>query len=148
MDASKINKSALEEIDFNTEIRKRIKTFEPKFSGKITLKINKEVTKRMLSRQDFVQVVDILLDNATKYGERKIVVNTYKNSVAISNDGAVVSDDDLEKVFDRFYQVDKAKEGSGLGLAIAKAICEQNGWNICCENVKHLTTFVVDLGRY
>ena len=50
------------------------------------------------------------------------------------------------KVFDRFYQSDKTKEGSGLGLAIAKALCEQNGWEIRCERVRRATKFGVVFG--
>jgi signal transduction histidine kinase len=65
-------------------------------------------------------------------------------SVIIFNDGATISDNDLGKVFDRFYQTDKTKEGSGLGLAIAKAICEQNGWGISCKNANHRTCFKVN----
>ena len=100
----------------------------------------------MLPRQDILQVLDILLDNATKYGDKKISVSLAGNQITISNDGATIAKQDLEKVFDRFYQTDKLKSGSGLGLAIAKAICEQNVWNISCKSTNTRTSFTVDFG--
>ena len=42
----------------------------------------------------------------------------------------------------------KIKDGSGLGLAIAKALCEQNDWQITCESNKNLTKFIVTFPRH
>lgn len=142
MDAGNIGKNAPEKFNFSEEISKRVEMFSPKFGGKINLKssVKKEF---FLPKQDILQVLDILLDNATKYGEKKISVVLNENSVAVLNDGAKIPKKDLEKVFDRFYQTDKTKEGSGLGLAIAKAICKQNGWKISATSEKGLTKFLV-----
>lgn len=145
MDAGSIEKSAPEEIRLNEEIKKHIELFEPKFTGKISFKADNKAKNLTLPKQDFLQVLDILLDNATKYGDKKIVISLDKNTISITNDGATISKEDLIKVFDRFYQTDKTKSGSGLGLAIAKAICEQNGWSINCESNKNATTFSVAL---
>lgn len=143
MDAGSIDKSTPEEVDLKTELEKRIKIFKPKFSGTISLKSSNEFRALTLPKQDILQILDILLDNATKYGNKKISVTLNKNNIAISNDGTTISKDEEEKVFDRFYQTDKSKDGSGLGLAIAKALCEQNGWNISCKSDKKITTFTV-----
>lgn len=70
------------------------------------------------------------------------------------NDGATVEKENLEKIFERFYQTDKTKDGSGLGLAIAKAIYKQNNWQISCESKKTLPSslsafkFCLSLTRY
>ena len=143
MDAGNIDESTPEEVDLATEIRKRIEMFKPKFSGNITFKTIEGPESYILPKQDILQVLDILLDNATKYGDRKISVVLNKNSISVSNDGATIAKADTEKIFDRFYQTDKTKAGSGLGLAIAKALCEQNDWEISCENEKNVTKFVV-----
>ncbi len=142
MDAGRVDKSALEEVDLKAEIEKRVEIFKPKFSGNISFKLDDEPKSLSLPKQDFLQVLDILLDNATKYGDKKISVALDKDKVIVSNDGTMVSSEDLEKVFDRFYQTDKSKDGSGLGLAIAKALCEQNGWSIKCESGSGKTTFI------
>ena len=143
MDAGSIGKSAPEKLNLKVEIKKRIAMFAPKFTGYISFRVTDGLGSYTLPKQDILQILDILLDNATKYGDKKISIALGKNSVIVANDGAVIPKADLEKVFDRFYQTDKTKEGSGLGLAIAKAICEQNNWQISCENEKNITKFVI-----
>ncbi|MBQ2623047.1 HAMP domain-containing histidine kinase [Candidatus Saccharibacteria bacterium] len=143
MDAGSIEKNTSEKIDLKEEIKKRIEMFKPKFKGNITLKSTTDDSIFMLPKQDILQSLDILLDNATKYGNKKVSITLNKNSIAIANDGATIPKEDLEKVFDRFYQTDKTKDGSGLGLAIAKALCEQNKWDIRCESNKTITRFTI-----
>lgn len=143
MDAGNIKKSIVTKVNLKTEIEKRIEVFKPKFAGSISFKDSSDKKTMALPKQDFLQVLDILLDNATKYGDKKISILLDKNGFTVTNDGATIPKEDQEKVFDRFYQTDKSKDGSGLGLAIAKALCEQNNWQITCENDKHLTKFII-----
>ena len=143
MDTGNIEKGAIEVVDLRTEIEKRIELFKPKFTGDILLKNSSDNKIIKLPKQDLLQVLDILLDNATKYGDKKISILLDKNSFTVTNDGAPISKEDQEKIFDRFYQTDKTKDGSGLGLAIAKALCEHNNWRINCESSKSLTKFIV-----
>ena len=143
MDAGNIQKSQPEDINLSAEIKQRITMFQPKFTGKIAYKSNTKSANYHLQKQDILQVLDILLDNATKYGKKKISITLSQNSITVTNDGVTISKQDTKKIFDRFYQTDKTKEGSGLGLAIAKAICAQNGWNISCESEGRLTKFSV-----
>jgi len=143
MDAGDINKGPAERVDLNEEIKTRIEIFKPKFGGKISFKSEFKKLEMTLQKQDVLQVMDILLDNATKYGEKKIIVETRQNELIISNDGTVIDKKDAQRIFDRFYQTDKTKEGSGLGLAIAQAICKQNGWNVTAEGVDGMTKFQI-----
>ena len=114
-----------------------IELFKPKFAGKITFKKETSDSKYNLPKQDLLQVLDILIDNAIKYGDKKIAIVLKQKELSVTNDGTVVEKENLEKIFDRFYQTDKTKEGSGLGLAIAKALSEQNNWQISCESGKN-----------
>ena len=146
MDAGKSGVAAAEKVDLGAELKERVSVFQPKFGGKISLKCKGE-KEYLLPKQDILQVVDILLDNATKYGEKKVSVVLADGRIEVINDGTVIVKKDQEKIFDRFYQTDKTREGSGLGLAIAKAICEQNGWKISCESGKQTTKFVLEFAR-
>ena len=143
MDAGSIMKSTTERVNLNAEIKKRIEMFAPKFSGKIHYTSLPGSFIHQLPKQDILQILDILLDNAIKYGKQTLEIHLTKVSLSISNDGTKVKTEDLEKIFDRFYQTDKSKEGSGLGLAIAKTLCDQNGWGIKCSNRNSRTTFTV-----
>lgn len=144
MDTGTSKENRPEEIEVTAEVEKHIEIFKPKFAGKIILHNKNKALKWKLPKQDFLQTLDILLDNATKYGNKKIEIILEPNKILISNDGATIKKDDLEKIFDRFYQTDKTKEGSGLGLAIAKSLCENNGWYIKCESDEKNTSFTVD----
>ena len=147
MDAGNIEKGAIEDINLKAEIEKRIEMFKPKFTGSISLKDSSDNQIIKLPKQDLLQVLDILLDNATKYGDKKISILLDKNGFAVTNDGATISKEDQEKIFDRFYQTDKSKDGSGLGLAITKELCRQNGWKIICESQNRHTRFIVKFNK-
>ena len=147
MDAGETKDNVPEKINLKDELSGRIEIFKPKFDGKIVAKLN-DKSEYVLPKQDILQVVDILLDNAVKYGDKKITVVLERGRISVMNDGATISKENTGKIFDRFYQTDKTREGSGLGLAIAKALCDQNGWQISCESGKELTTFSVRLEKW
>jgi signal transduction histidine kinase len=69
--------------------------------------------------------------------------------VSIADTGRGIPAEDLPRIFERFYQTDKARtsrQGSGLGLAIAKEVVEAHGGRIGVESVEGLgTRFTVAL---
>lgn len=116
--------------DFVQEIiapfQPRIKTKKVNFQFKTQLKSGKV----KLIKNDFQQILSILVDNALKYCDKNVTLTLTSKTVSIENDGAVISPEDLPKVFDRFYQTNKSSEGVGLGLAIAKTIATHDGWKL------------------
>ena len=89
-------------------------------------------------------VFNNILTNAIKYSpeEAKITVWVHENEsfymISIKDTGMGISKEDLPKIFERFYRVDKARSramgGTGLGLAIAKEIMEGLGGKITAES--------------
>jgi signal transduction histidine kinase len=83
-----------------------------------------------------IQLVLIFLDNALKYtptgGEIKIITTQENDSILleIADTGTGIPAEDLPRIWDRFYKVDKAHtrddHGTGLGLAIAREIIERH----------------------
>ena len=89
------------------------------------------------------QVVANLLDNAVRYspagGTVELRASRGRASVTIevSDDGPGISEEDLTRVFERFYRADPARSskegGAGLGLAIARWIVDLHGGEIRAE---------------
>ena len=87
----------------------------------------------------------ILLDNAFKYSPEgsSIAVSLSssgsKAKLSVHNDGSFIPENEVSKIFDRFYRVDKARDRSsssyGLGLSMAKQIVEAHKGRITSYNV-------------
>ena len=91
-------------------------------------------------KDDIERVILNILTNSIKYtkdgGEIKIYVGfVYTDAyIKIIDNGMGIPEEDLTRIFERFYRVDKARTrelgGSGLGLSIAKEILDKNGGSI------------------
>ncbi len=86
------------------------------------------------------RVVLNILSNSIKYTKENGIIKIYVGFVyndayiKIIDNGIGIPEEDLTRIFDRFYRVDKARSrelgGTGLGLSIAKEILNQNGGSI------------------
>lgn len=85
------------------------------------------------------QVLINLIQNAVKYTEKgsvRVSVEEEKNTgrIVVKDTGIGISEEDMNRIFERFYRVDKARSrdvgGTGLGLAIVKHIVEAHGSKI------------------
>ncbi|HWQ29425.1 MAG TPA: HAMP domain-containing sensor histidine kinase, partial [Negativicutes bacterium] len=70
--------------------------------------------------------------------------------LSVSNTGEGISEEQIARVFDRFYRTDRSRSGKsggyGLGLAIAKSIVEQHKGKISAKStVNDSTTFVMEI---
>ena len=99
--------------------------------------------KTRINRGDFEQILNILMDNAIKYSDSKIILDLNGHKLVVENDGAKISPEALPHVFERFYQADKTSEGVGLGLSIAKSLAERNGWKLSANSDKN-TSFILE----
>ena len=104
------------------------------------------------------QILDNLIDNAIKYtpeqGSVRICCRLQDTSVLIevADSGIGIPRDDLPRVFERFYRVDKARSrelgGTGLGLSIVKHLVQSIGGQITVDSrVGAGTKFAVMLPR-
>ena len=88
------------------------------------------------------QVLDILLDNAVKYSPDgapialRVTRSPGSVTIAVTDSGPGIPDDQLPYLFDRFYRADPSRStpGTGLGLAIAKQIVARHGGSLTAEN--------------
>lgn len=100
------------------------------------------------------QVFMNLLENAVKHArpgsEIRLVTEVVgdRAAVHIHNEGSEINQDDLARVFDRFFVADPARagKGTGLGLAIARRLTEAHGGSITADSRPEAgTTFTVHL---
>lgn len=135
--------AAKKDINIAKVVRSRAQLIEARLDGKKLNIVAPEKEMALINEADFTQVLDILLDNAVKYSKKSINISLSAHMLTVENDGKTIPAEKLNKLFERFYQVDKTTEGSGLGLAIAKAVADQNKWKIWAESDKTGTKFSV-----
>ena len=115
------------------------KGFKVKITGKKLLVI--DGNDILLSR-----AFSNIMENSIKYSQgSEIEVNVRKENdkkiIEFKDNGNGVPEKDVEKIFDRFYRVDKSRSrktgGSGIGLSITKKIVEVHNGRIYAENIKN-----------
>ncbi len=121
-------KSALEEI---------LKSLNLIIQNKhIEVTTNLEEVKINMATQDYDRLVRNLISNAIKYNKEygKIIINLNNDFLSIEDTGIGIEQKYLDRIFERFYRVDKSRSkkegGTGLGLAIVKHICMNYGFKI------------------
>lgn len=146
-----------QKFDLSKEIQMSVACFESLiFEKKINLENNiQENIEFNGDPEDIKHIISILVDNAIKHTNEnnKIIVNTKKEKneikIEIINQGEPIAKEDQEKIFERFYRVDKARSRSekryGLGLSIAKGLVDKYKGTIKASSKDGFTTFTVIL---
>ena len=106
------------------------------------------------------QVVELLLDNATRYASEGSVIELSLRAalrgqgkgtaeLVVSNAVDELPEGDLDRLFDRFYRADVSRSsktgGSGVGLSVVRAIAEAHGGSATVSGHDHQITFTVRL---
>jgi len=128
----------------------------------VKLQVNSSVPERTRVRADrnrIQQVLINLVDNAIKYGkpDGQVTVLLDANSenqphklrITVQDDGPGIPAEDLPKIFDRFYRVEKSRArhagGNGLGLSIVKSLVEAHKETLRVESRPGRTAFTFTL---
>ena len=151
----------LELVNFNELVDYALDRFDMMVNNQEkNYRIVREFTERDLwveiDTDKIMQVIDNIMNNAIKYspdgGKIEVhLMETHNNVVlSISDEGLGIPKKDLEKVFERFYRVDKARArqqgGTGLGLAISKEVMKAHQGQIWVESVEGKgSTFYISL---
>ena len=130
-------------LNLGESIYGTIKAFMNAYKREISFDIEHETPITVeTDEQKLKQLVFIFLDNARKYSDDhiKVMIGVEQADafIRISDKGIGIGTEELPKVFDRFYRVDKARGrkqgGSGLGLALAKEIADAIGVRLTLDS--------------
>lgn len=127
-----------EHVDLLTLCNQAAHNIEISFERDIELVDNGLASPIHADPNKIKQLLYILLDNARKYSDDEVVMELGESAsscyFSISDKGMGIPKEDLDKIFDRFYRVDKARNretgGAGLGLSIAKQIVDAHQGSI------------------
>jgi len=147
-----------EEFNISEHIEIISSTFESMaYEKKVKLEtaIEENIITKNFNKDDIEHILSTLIDNAIKHTikDKKVIVELKKKKdhleILVKNEGEPIPESEREKIFERFYRVDKSRNRQekryGLGLAICKATVLKNNGNINVECDKGITTFKVEL---
>ena len=154
-----INKIDTQKFNLSKEANMSVAVFESMIYEK-NIKLETNISEEIYfngEKEDIKHIISILLDNAIKHTEKenKIIVNIEKEKndirIEVRNQGDPIPKEEQEKIFERFYRVDKARNRSekryGLGLSIAKGIVQKYGGTISVNSKDGYTSFIVKLSN-
>lgn len=148
-------------VDFNMFLNRIIDRFEMTYKDDVEFirDIPEEAIFTEISLDKMGQVLDNIISNAIKYSgseDKRVEFHVKQNllykrmTVRIKDNGLGVPASKVDRIFDRFYRVDKArarkKGGTGLGLAITKEIVEAHDGRIWANSIEgEGTTIFINL---
>ena len=133
-----------EPFRLDEQIRRAILLLESKWSAKdILFDIDLEETVISGAEGLLLHIWVNLIDNAVKFSDKggsiKMTLRNKKDTAvfSIEDNGCGISEEDMNHIFNRFYQSDSSRkdEGSGLGLALVKQIAELCGGTVEVKSV-------------
>lgn len=153
-----VSKLNISDVDLSEIISEACELFQPIAEDKNIAIINKMADNVLIfaDKGKIQRLVANLLDNALKYTPEKGTVifslehNLKEVSVSIKDTGIGISEEDLPKIFNRFYRCDQSRslQGVGLGLSLAKAIAQAHHGAISVSStVKKGSIFTFTLPR-
>lgn len=121
-----IHKVEKEQFPLKELLKERIEVH--KNFGRNPFELDVEDVTLLADRIGFEQMIDNILSNAMKYSDKSspITISTDGQNLMISDRGIGMSEGELIKIFERYYQTDESRNGEGIGLALVKSYCDES----------------------
>ncbi len=113
-----------EDFDLAELLEERVEHFLE--LGRNPIEIDSEATPVYADRIGMEQVLDNLLENALKYSEKNapIQIVLRNGELMIRDEGIGMDENEILRVYERYYQSDRQVRGEGIGLALVKRYCD------------------------
>lgn len=137
-------------FSFSEDLPALIKTLEMMHANKalqLTINISNNITFPV-DREDMLELLGNLLDNAFKWAEQKINISVSVNSslnICIEDDGSGVKPEKIKELSKRGVRLDEKVVGHGFGLAISSDIVNDYGGSISFKKSDNLGGFMVEI---
>lgn len=143
IECTSIINSVLEKLDFQIK-EKNIK-----------IHLDLEEYYININLSDIQYLISNIIDNAIKYNKKDGTITiSLKNGIfKVKDTGIGISSNDLERIFERFYRVDKSRSkelgGTGLGLSIVKHVCNKYHFDLKVDSILNIgSTFTIDFNNF
>jgi len=150
----KLNKTSFDAIDLIASIIERFKptliekgiVFDFKFENNYIINADRDMLEKAINN-----FITNAIDHVEGRNFIQLTAEKQENALKISvfNTGSHIQMEDLEKIWDVYYKVDKARSrkygGHGLGLAIVKSIVQMHGGNTNVENLDEGVVFSIKI---
>ncbi len=138
-----------EEICLNQMLEDSIMGYFGAFSEKgivPAVEITETKVIRHLHRADVSRIFSNLLNNALKYSDGDLTITmTDAGTITFSNMASALSPVEVNRLFDRFYTVEAARNSTGLGLSIVRTLTERLGGSVTADYKEGRLTLTVQL---
>ena len=130
------------EVDASRIARDTLAALTPEFrERKVVLLSEIKEGVILMSRQERVtEIFGNIIRNAIRYNREggSVSVLLTPEEFVVSDTGIGISEENLDRIFDRFFTVDKSHNGKnggfGLGLSVVKKLCKKQGWSLHVES--------------
>ncbi len=137
--------SAVEKEEFNLKelIDESVAYFKEMKRNEIVTDI--EDIKIYGDKIGLLQVIDNIIENAIKYSQKDKPINIVlkEGILYIEDRGIGMDENEILRVYERYYQSDRKSVGEGIGLAIVKRYCDDEGIELKIESQKAKGTKVI-----
>ena len=149
LDTTEYGEFEVENVDLYESVLNCIAMLEPAAEKHhVTLKASGKRTMIQANKDMIEELVYNLCDNAIHYNKPGgfVSIHVEDNRLTVEDSGIGISNENLSRIFERFYRVDKSRSkktgGTGLGLAIVKHIVEIHGAKLAIESQPDVGTMI------
>jgi two-component system phosphate regulon sensor histidine kinase PhoR len=140
-----LNKQPVDVVEIVNKVAESLKAQADRAGLNLNVSISASLPEAFADRDRIQQVLINVIHNAIKFTppggmiDVSAIADGDNIQISIADTGIGIPDDDLPRIFERFFKSDKARTsgaGTGLGLAIVKHIIEAHGGSVWAESIE------------
>ncbi|MDO7977011.1 sensor histidine kinase [Oceanotoga teriensis] len=151
-DGPKLNIEKIDMINFIMTVSSKFESLCEKKSLKFILKVMNDPEEILIDKYKMKRILEEILDNAIKFtddGQIEVIIDKNKQDtiITIKDDGPGINIEDMDILFEDFFQTDnylkRRRDGLGIGLSISKHYIKMHGGSIKVKTPEKGTEFII-----